>query len=430
MHQAIALVAPRGFLVLDKTASSSGQWLNIPSSHVAALVGAKVYQALGVGGNLHYINTPTTSHCQWQDTYNTHLQDFVQKFLHRTKPANGTTPLFTATAAPDTAKWLDWTTPSLSGDLTIGGCGPAPSGFTLAATASPANGGEVTRNPAPPASGRYEEGTAVTVTAVPKSGWKFDSWEGDATGRNASTTVSMNKNMAVTAKFSPTADGTENLITNGNFANTQNWKLNTWNSTSATFAVSGGNANITAITPASGTNAADHNIQLVQNGISLVKGMNYRLTFEASAASARDISVYIQMDVDPYTQYMSSKTASLSASKQTFTYEFEMKEASDDNSRIAFNFGNAAPNVSISNVKLVYIASASTGNSSSSSDESPSSSSNGISPIASNSHAPIINSQTTIYYSLQGSSLGSAKPSKPGIYIVKEGYLVKKVVVK
>jgi hypothetical protein len=174
--------------------------------------------------------------------------------------------------------------------------------------------------------------------------------------------------------------------------------------------------------------------------------MNYRLTFDASAASARDISVYIQMDADPYTQYMASKTVSLSATKQTFAYEFEMKEASDDNSRIAFNFGNASPNVSISNVKLVYIASASAGSSSSSSGESPSSSSSGsssssdnvsssssgneVSPIISNSQAIISGSQTAIYYSLQGNRLGSTKPSKSGIYIVKEGYLVKKVVVK
>jgi hypothetical protein len=67
---------------------------------------------------------------------------------------------------------------------------------------------------------------------------------------------------------------------------------------------------------------------------------------------------------------------------------------------------------------------------SSSSEPSSSSSSEGISPIIVNSQSPIINSQIPIYYSLQGTRLGSAKPSKPGIYIVKEGYSVKKTVVK
>jgi uncharacterized repeat protein (TIGR02543 family) len=358
IHEVIASIAPRGFLVLDKTASSAGQWLGIPSSHAAALAAAEVYKALGVGGNMHYINTPTSSHCQWSaDIYNTRLQDFIDKFLHRTKPADGTEPLFTATAAPSMTAWINWTTPALSGELTMGGCGdppPPPTGFTLAATASPAMGGTVNRDPAPPTSGRYEEGTTVTITAVPAEGWKFDGWEGGASGADISTTITMDASKTVAAKFSPTADGTENLIKNGNFANTQNWALNTWQNSAAAFAVSGGAANITGITRPTGTGAADHSLQLVQNGIPLVQGMTYRLTFEASAASARDISVYIQMDTDPYTSYL-TETVGLTADRETLTYEFTMTAPTDENARIAFNFGGATPNVSISNARLVYI---------------------------------------------------------------------------
>jgi hypothetical protein len=250
MHQAVALVAPRGFLVLDKTASSSGQWLNIPSSHVAALVGAKVYQALGVGGNLHYINTPTTSHCVWSNNiYDAPLQDFVQKFLHRTKPANGTTPLFTATAAPDTAKWLDWTTPSMSGNLTIGGgcSGTAPSSSSVAASSS------------------------------------------------------------------------------------------------------------SAVTPSSSSAVA-------------------------SSSSARSSSSVVASS--------SSAKSSSSVAEAVSSSSLETQEPS----------------------------------SSSSNDE--------VSPIVSNSQAIISGSQTAIYYSLQGNRLGSAKPSEPGIYIVKEGLSVKKIVIK
>jgi len=116
MHEVIALVAPRGFLVLEKTASSAGQWLNIPSSHAANLAAAEVYKALGVGGNMHYINTPTSSHCQWTaNIYDTPVKDFIDKFLHKTK-AVGTEPTFTATAAPSMTKWIDWTTPTLTGN--------------------------------------------------------------------------------------------------------------------------------------------------------------------------------------------------------------------------------------------------------------------------------------------------------------------------
>ncbi|MDR2579831.1 MAG: hypothetical protein LBC85_02415 [Fibromonadaceae bacterium] len=126
IHEVIASIAPRGFLVLDKTASSAGQWLGIPSSHAAAIAAADVYRALGVGGNMHYINTPTSSHCQWSaDIYNTRLQNFINIFLHRTGTP-GTEPLFTATAAPSMTTWVNWTTPALTGQLTLGGCGSTP----------------------------------------------------------------------------------------------------------------------------------------------------------------------------------------------------------------------------------------------------------------------------------------------------------------
>jgi endo-1,4-beta-xylanase len=45
------------------------------------------------------------------------------------------------------------------------------------------------------------------------------------------------------------------------------------------------------------------------------------------------------------------------------------------------------------------------------------------------SQLPILNSKP-IYYTLQGTRLGSMKPNKSGIYIIKEGYSVKKLVVK
>jgi len=51
-----------------------------------------------------------------------------------------------------------------------------------------------------------------------------------------------------------------------------------------------------------------------------------------------------------------------------------------------------------------------------------------ISPIL-NSQFSILNSQTT-YYSIKGQPLGNAKPQKAGVYIAKQGYSVKKIVVK
>jgi endoglucanase len=53
----------------------------------------------------------------------------------------------------------------------------------------------------------------------------------------------------------------------------------------------------------------------------------------------------------------------------------------------------------------------------------------GTTPIL-NSQLSILNYQPINYYSIKGEPLGNAKPQKAGIYIVKQGYLVKKIVVR
>jgi predicted oxidoreductase len=65
------------------------------------------------------------------------------------------------------------------------------------------------------------------------------------------------------------------------------------------------------------------------------------------------------MDTDPFTSYL-TETVGLTADRETFTYEFTMSAVTDENSRIAFNFGGASPNVSISNARLVWIANGTT----------------------------------------------------------------------
>jgi uncharacterized repeat protein (TIGR02543 family) len=59
--------------------------------------------------------------------------------------------------------------------------------------------GSVTLNPP---GGVYNDGTVVTLTAVPSSGWQFDNWSGDLSGSANPTTITMNANKTVTANFS------------------------------------------------------------------------------------------------------------------------------------------------------------------------------------------------------------------------------------
>ena len=66
-----------------------------------------------------------------------------------------------------------------------------------------ATNGSVTVSPNP-VNGTYDDGTVVTLTAVPDSGYQFDAWSGDATGTTTQITITMDANKTVTASFSTT----------------------------------------------------------------------------------------------------------------------------------------------------------------------------------------------------------------------------------
>jgi len=233
------------------------------------------------------------------------------------------------------------------------------SGFTVSTSVSPASsGGTVNFSPVPPANGRYNEGTIVTLTAVVPASWKFDSWSGDVTGTQSPLTITMNADKNITAKFVPTVDGTTNLVKDGNFPGnslTTNWALQAYGGSAATANVNGGKAtiNITA------TGTEMYQPQLVQKNIALEQGMKYRLTFKASSAAAsRVINVMLQQSSGDYIMY-ASEDFNLTSTEQTFTLEFEMTNPSDPNTQLAFNIGGtgngATQNVTISDVKLIYI---------------------------------------------------------------------------
>jgi hypothetical protein len=93
---------------------------------------------------------------------------------------------------------------------------------------------------------------------------------------------------------------------------------------------------------------------------------------------------------------------------------------------------SSSSNRSSSSAATTTSSSSSNKSSSSSLEEQPpsisSSSDSEVSPIL-NSQVPILNSNPT-YYTIQGKPLGLTKPNKPGVYIVKEGHSIKKIVVR
>ncbi|WP_198517120.1 InlB B-repeat-containing protein [Tenacibaculum sp. SZ-18] len=128
-------------------------------------------------------------------------------------PTNGTYSdgaSVTLTATPDAGyEFVEW-----SGDVS-GTTNPLiitmDADKTITATFAPiqrtltitAIDGNVTTSPNP-VNGTYDQGTVVTLTAVPDSGFSFDAWSGDATGTTTQVTITMDSDKNVTATFSAT----------------------------------------------------------------------------------------------------------------------------------------------------------------------------------------------------------------------------------
>ena len=75
--------------------------------------------------------------------------------------------------------------------------------YTLTTLSEPPEGGYVLMSPL---GGMYLEGTTVSLTAVPLTGYRFDHWSGDVSGSDIHTTVRMNGNRQVVAHFIPDND--------------------------------------------------------------------------------------------------------------------------------------------------------------------------------------------------------------------------------
>jgi len=70
--------------------------------------------------------------------------------------------------------------------------------FTPSLTITAGNGG--TTDPSP-GTYTYDEGTEVTITAIPDSGYEFSNWSGDASGADNPITVTMDGDKSITANF-------------------------------------------------------------------------------------------------------------------------------------------------------------------------------------------------------------------------------------
>ncbi|WP_460845318.1 glucuronyl esterase domain-containing protein [Phytohabitans suffuscus] len=110
-HEMVGMIAPRGLLLME---NPHIDWLAARSGSNAALAGAEIYKALGVGGNITYWSDVSDgTHCAARSEWRTPIQQFIQKFLLKTGNAAGTIRI-SSRKQGNLAEWRDWTTPTLT----------------------------------------------------------------------------------------------------------------------------------------------------------------------------------------------------------------------------------------------------------------------------------------------------------------------------
>ena len=101
----------------------------------------------------------------------------------------------------------------------------------------------------------------------------------------------------------------------------------------------------------------DYSVQLVQADQPMEKGYTYRLSFDAWADADRTMITDISAPDNGYIRYLSDTKVNMTTEKKSYSYDFDMTQASDPNGRIEFNLGNQSSTaaVHITNVRLVKV---------------------------------------------------------------------------
>jgi len=109
-HELVAMIAPRGLLVLDNMHEAQ---YGAPAGHLATAAGAEVFAALGASGNVSYhSDVADTGHCAYKDAYTELLSANIAKFLKHESDAPG--QFFVGQGADgNLAEWKTWQTPTL-----------------------------------------------------------------------------------------------------------------------------------------------------------------------------------------------------------------------------------------------------------------------------------------------------------------------------
>ena len=101
----------------------------------------------------------------------------------------------------------------------------------------------------------------------------------------------------------------------------------------------------------------DYSVQLYQANLPMYQGKTYRLTFDAWADEERQIIAAVSAPSAGWIRYFPDTLVDLTTERTTYTYEFAMNKADDNNGRIEFNMGHrgSTATIYITNVRLEVI---------------------------------------------------------------------------
>lgn len=173
--------------------------------------------------------------------------------------------------------------------------------------------------------------------------------------------ASYNENVAKPEKVLnlKSADSSGNFVTNGNFSAEENlddeadWQFLTAVGGEGTASIENSEIHIATKKPGN----AEYSIQLVQAKMPLVQGGKYRFSFKARAAKKRTMKVGVSAPTRNWKRYLKDTTIALTPETKSFSFEFTMRDETDDAARIEFNMGKMGSNadIFITDVRLEQI---------------------------------------------------------------------------
>jgi hypothetical protein len=141
-----------------------------------------------------------------------------------------------------------------------------------------------------------------------------------------------------------------NMLSNNDFSlGTKNWILHTQLGGEASCSADTGEMHIHI----SSAGNQIHSIILHQVGLTIEKGRTYTVSFQAYCASGtRNVYVKIGLAEEPWTYYSELNSFRINSRKNTYSFEFTMKNPTDNNAHLEFQFGTNDTDVYLDDIVL------------------------------------------------------------------------------